>query len=256
MNSNSIDLAIHDILTNTKESGKHNQASFDFLLEQGDLVVPNVIREIEKYESGGKTGETSIDIRVAIELLAEIDSDLSKANLLKLLNTDWKSTKIYWDIIEALPRCSGSADLVEGLIQAANGPRARYIADLYLLVRKFDGHMPVSAEQAIKIVQNMPSTEEALQVIDDFAKEIPKWPSSSRCSFFWFYGIRVAAVKSDREALPYFAASVLANPGQAAAAWSKFPGTTPSASEAKKLAKKYPLPEPFNQPSSKKWWHF
>ncbi|MEJ2306214.1 MAG: hypothetical protein P8Y30_01485, partial [candidate division WOR-3 bacterium] len=65
MNTNSIDSAIRDILTNTKESGKHNQASFDFLLKQGDLVVPNVVREIEKYESGEKTGETSIDTRVA-----------------------------------------------------------------------------------------------------------------------------------------------------------------------------------------------
>lgn len=166
---------------------------------------------------------------------------------------------MYSDFIDAIARC-GNADLVPGLIQAANGPCIRYrsenLVDLYLLARKLGGRIPVSADQAVKIASDLPFEDEALRVIDDFAKDIPNWPSGRRCAFFWFYGIRVEDVKGKAKALPYFAASVLANPSQDTAAWSKFPGTTPSSSEASKFARKYPLPEPFNPPSPKKWWHF
>jgi hypothetical protein len=96
--------------------------------------------------------------------------------------------------------------------------------------------------------------QEALQVISDFVKGIPGWPGGRQSTFFWFYGARVKRVKGEAAALPYYAASMLANPSRESAAWTKFPGKTPSASEAKNLAQKYPLPEPFKQSSIRKWW--
>lgn len=95
--------------------------------------------------------------------------------------------------------------------------------------------------------------EELLGIIDDFKDDIPAWPTGIQSAFWWFYGHQV----EKPEALPCYAASLLANPGKDSAAWSKFPGVPRSASEARTLARKYPLPERFGGPASRrKWWHF
>jgi hypothetical protein len=264
MSATSIDLAIGDLLTNTPKYGEHNPASFAFLLAQGDLVVPQVVSAIEERVGqldGGDDPSPFFGLRAAIELLAELNSELSRAALVKLLNTDWQRSRnisIYGYAIKALDRC-GNADVVPGLIEAAGGPCVKYwpekFAVLYVLARKLGGHLPVSPAQAVKVASSLPFTEEALGVIDDFAPDFSGWPAGTRCAFLWFYAARVADVRGKDAALPYYAASVFANPERDTAAWSKFPGTVRSVSEARNLARKYPLAEPFGPPAQKKGWH-
>src|SRR5664280_1597582 len=254
-----IESAIYDILTNTpgspaRETSDDTRASHDYLLAQGDLAVPHVVSGIEKRATLSVSDEdyqAFWGIHAAIRLLAELNTRLSRSGLLKLLNTSWPpnvGTSIYRFIFQARASSrDAGTEVIPALIEAANGPavqqRRENIVDIYLLARKLGGRIPVSAGQAVEIAAGLTFNEEALQVIDDFLVDMVNWPSGRRAAFFWFYGIRVATVRGKANSLPYFAASVLADPGKDAVAWSKLPGVTRSAQEAVKLTRKYPLPQ-------------
>lgn len=276
----SLEGAIAELLTNTPLYGKHNQASFDYLAAQGDAAVPVLVSAIRG--AVGRLDEKSpapalFGIRAAIGVLASLDTARSRAALLELLNADWPPSRrvsAYGYVIDALNECA-TADLVPGLIGAASGPcvahRPQNLARLYLLVRKLGGSFPLRADQAIKVVIDSPSTPESLTIIDDFARDLPNWDGGTRADFFWFYAHKMEQVHRDEPlkdrkhapygylavpdaALPFYAASVLANPGSASSAWSKFQGVKPSLSEAQRLARKYPLPEPFGPSAHKSGW--
>jgi hypothetical protein len=129
------------------------------------------------------------------------------------------------------------------------------------LVKKLGGRIRLSEEEAVKFISNSFLDEQQLSIIDDFKSDILQWTSGRRSAFFWFYGGRVESVRGEKAALPYFAASVLANPSPEAAAWSKFPNIAPSVQNAKALAAKYPLldREPSSALTSSRkdaWWKF
>jgi hypothetical protein len=116
---------------------------------------------------------------------------------------------------------------------------------LYVLARRFGGRISLPPELAVKMISNSAGDEVQLGIAYDYKGEIPAWPRGLQCSFWWFYGVQVANARGDAQALPFFAASVLANPSPDAAAWGKFSGVARSPGEAKTLARMHPLPDAF-----------
>jgi hypothetical protein len=159
--------------------------------------------------------------------------------------------------IDALEECRGGADpaVVSGLLQAGAELTARtgswdHVADsdlpkMYVLARRFGGRIPLPPELAVKMISNIAGDEVCLGIAYDYKDEIPAWPSGLQCAFWWFYGAQVANVRGDAQALPFFAASVLAKPSPDASAWGKFPGAARTPGEATRLARQYPLPVAF-----------
>jgi hypothetical protein len=284
MSEDKIGSAIHDIVSSTTESprggiGDSTRASYELLLLQGDLAVPPVVSAIRAacvghppgdYYAGIEDMSVIFGIETAVQLLADLDTDLSTSALLDLLNTAGQPRFIYGEIVDALASCSSAGlaarpDVIPALIQAANGPavsaRRENLRSLYLLARKLGKRIPVTAEQAVRIASDLPASEDDLTVYEDFTDQVPRWPAGSRCAFFWYYGNRVERVRGSMSGLPYFAASVLANPGQNSAAWAKFPHVKPSARQAATLARTYPLPRKAPQPAAagpahpRRRWH-
>jgi Protein of unknown function (DUF2510) len=190
---------------------------------------------------------TLFAVRELMTVLATIDTSGSRSELVAFLNRTLPVGVVYDYAIEALGECKDKdPDVLAGLILAATGPcvasRRENLPKLCVLARRFGGRIPLSAEQAVRMVSDLRSNEETLGIINDFADEIPTWPRGHQCSFYWFYGHRVDDVRGRPAALPYFAASVLANPSADSAAWSKFPGVEPSPRKAAELAHAHPLP--------------
>ncbi len=179
-------------------------------------------------------------------ILGAIDTPGSRAELVNLLNTDLPYSGFYEPVIKALGICKPPyADLLPGIVAAANGPcvahRGANLGELCRLARTMGARIPLAPEQTVKMLKDS-TGEYALEFIGDYVQGIDGWPAGLRCAFFWFYGVRVEHARSIADAMPYYAASVLANPSPDAAAWSKFSGESPSPATAERLARTYPLP--------------
>ena len=179
-------------------------------------------------------------------ILGAIDTPGSRAELVNLLSTDLPYSGFYEPVIKALGICKPPyADLLPGIVAAANGPcvahRGANLGELCRLARTMGARIPLAPDQTVKMLKDS-TGEYALEFIDDYVQGIDGWPAGLRCAFFWFYGVRVEHARSIADAMPYYAASVLANPSPDAAAWSKFAGESPSPATAERLAHTYPLP--------------
>lgn len=268
--------------------------AFDSLVREGDAAVEAIAKTImQAMDRASHDGEhrfpTSWAIRDLMTILGRIDSPRSRSELVgfltKALPEDqpdqeyhrkaWGTAMyvpyynfIHGNAIDALGECKGGEDpdVLSGLLLAATQRLAetgqwvhwsnRHLPRMYFLARRFGGRIPLSPAQVVGMTSDLSGPEELLGIIDDFKDEIPAWPTGVQCSFWWFYGHQVENAQGKPEALPCYAASLLANPGKDAAAWSKFPGVSRSASEARTLARKHPLPERFRPTSRRKWWHF
>lgn len=258
--------------------------AFDGLVREGDAAVEDIVKAITQAihracHDGEHRTPTLWAIGDLMTILGRIDSPTSRSHLVGFLSgslpedqPDWEYHHKVWETatyvpyylsvhdgaIGALEECGEGdyPDLLPGLSSAMTQlsshsgqweVNSRNIPlRLYLLARRFGRRIPVSPEQAVKMVSDSWPDEEEFGIIEgvinDFYDEIPNWPRGQQCAFYWFYGSRVDVVRGRPAALPYFAASVLANPSADSAAWSKFPGVEPSKKTAVKLAGAHPLP--------------
>jgi hypothetical protein len=96
-------------------------------------------------------------------------------------------------------------------------------------------------ESVLAEVDKMPMNER----IGHFRKYrdvIKNWSAFHRRSYYWWIGIGVENSQGLDAALPFYAASVQANPSPDAGAWTKFRGIQRTQDKANQLARQYPLP--------------
>lgn len=250
--------------------------SFDDLVTAGDAAVGGVVdatmQAADRVSRGGEGRlESLFTMRDLMTVLGRIDTASSRSELVGFLTRAYPQDETYPGesdhpytctvhsyAIDALDECRGGADpaVLSGLLRAAAELTARtgswdHTADsdlpkLYVLARRFGGRIPLPPEMAVKMISNSGGDEGRLGIAYDYKDEIPAWPSGLQCSFWWFYGVQVANARGDAQAMPFFAASLLANPSPDAAAWGKFSGVARSPGEAKRLARQYPLPDAFH----------
>jgi HEAT repeat protein len=224
------------------------------LIHAGDAAVEPLVSAIwqgmRAYAEAEYLSREQTAIYWAVEdcvmVLGAIDTPGSRAELSKLLNADLPYLGFYTPVISALEMCKPPcSDLLPGVAAAASGPcvahRRENLGELCRLAHRMGGQIPLTAEQTVKMFKDS-TGEYALEFIGDYDQGVGGWPEGLRCAFFWFYGVKVEHARGIADAMPYYAASVLANPSSEAAAWSKFAGESPSKATAARLAGTYPLP--------------
>ena len=224
------------------------------LIETGDAAVGPLVAAIwhgmRAHADAEQMSHEQFALYWAVEdcvtILGVIDTPTSRVELVKLLNADLPYQGFYTPVVSALGMCKPPwADLLPGVAGAANGPcvahRRENLGELCRLAHRMGGRIPLTPEQTVKMFKDS-TGEYALEFIGDYDQGVAGWPGGLRCAFYWFYGVKAENSRGVAGAMPYYAASVLANHSPDAAAWSKFAGETPSRKTAERLARAYPLP--------------
>ncbi|MCI0411327.1 hypothetical protein L0222_00845 [bacterium] len=183
--------------------------------------------------------------------------------------------KVVKDIVDAIKHCAagsskgsywwlGAQQLCKLLSQigtASARDALVAIAKMDSRVIEFDGvrteaarqlgiqtiHAPGSPDEVIETGRQIEDPQEALQYFSKHESDVKKWPRENRAGFYYFYGKKVERIYGKQFALPFFAASLVADSGRLAAAWSYFADVKPTPENARKLVAAHPVKDPVSR---------
>lgn len=268
--------AVQEILTHesvSRDAGisKEVQGSYNALISSGEQAVPYVVSALNECARGRISGMWWYGAEELCKLLAHIGTASAKEALLTILRTD--SNIMEFDRVRSLvvERISSfnDPDVIPVLLEASKVPHAPILA-INKAIEALGGTKPATPETIILDGKKITDDVAAIQYFAKHAAQVSGWSSKElQGAFYWWYGNRVEKSKGLQSALPYYAASVLADHDSEAPAWSKFGGISPSAQSARNLAKQYPLfassegeatrsdrLKDKSTEGSRKWWRF
>jgi len=261
MNQDEIATAIRGILTREHDP-RDVEASYRSLVSAGEEAIPHIVSALRVCAIGHGEGRWWDGADKLCRLLAELKTESAKGALLTILKTD--STIVEFDRVrhQAAEELAAFKDrrIIPDLIAASKTPHAP-ILSIKRTVEALGGELPIDPQVVLAEVSHMPM-QERIEHFRKYHSVVGKWPGFQRRSYYWWIGAGVEKTEGLEAALPFYAASVDADPAPDAAAWTMFRDVTPSSQMAHQLARKYPLPSSVDKSpnqedtgkAEKKWW--
>lgn len=266
MNQDEINAAINDILVNGYDL-KDVEKSHMLLISLGEKAIPHIVSALNKCADGYEIGRWWDGVDKLCNILSSIQTESAKNALLAILKTD--SRIVEFDIVRNY--CAKELTvfkdkkIIPELLAISKTPNAP-ILSIKKTIEALGGEILLTPNVILAEVSNMDS-DKRFEHFKKYHEVIKGWTALNQSAYYYWIGIGVENSEGPKAALPFYAASLKANPNPDAAAWSRgFQGVPRTPKMAMKLAIKYPLSNDISnvktekrdliKDSEIKWWQF
>lgn len=225
----------------------------------GDVAVPGIVSRILEYATGhgGFIGRRHWwdGAKELCAVLSQIGTPTAQNALLTILNTG--SSIVEFDQVRAtavqqLSTFQDNAlELVQKLLEASKSPHAPLL-QIQSTIAALGGQMELNPTLIIEKGIHMELLE-SIKYFGAFQKQAANWDKDQKRYFFVSFGAKVIAAfgrhgnkdmrVAEQLARPYFAAAILADPDPNTRGWEYFGKIDRTESNARSLAKQFPLPD-------------